>query len=397
MKIPRHKTAISRNNFSKPIQIALASNLFSECNSFFDYGCGKGDDMQALKSLGHSVSGWDPTHSPKAKLNNSDIVNLGFVVNVIEDPQERVAALKKAHDLANKILIVSSRLTFEIKSSSHRPYKDGFLTARKTFQKFYTQEELKEFIDTTLKVNSVPGAPGVFFVFKDESLKSNFEANRYRRRPDFHFKLNVNEIFEENKSILQPIVDFLLARGRLPDEFEIDNVKDIKDKFGNPKRAFNLIRQVLKEKDWTEVEIERSEDLLIFLGLAKFGGRPAISKLPKDVQLDVKTFFGSYKTACAKADELLFSAGNQDLISEACKNASCGKLIHDALYIHQTCLPKLPPILRVYEGCAREYIGDVDGANIIKFHRYKPKVSYLSYPDFDKNLDQDLDLDPNRS
>jgi DNA phosphorothioation-associated putative methyltransferase len=384
MKISRHKTAISRNNLSRPLQVALASNILPENGNFFDYGCGKGDDIRSLKSLGYDASGWDPTHKPKAIVKNADIVNLGFVVNVIENPKERIDAVKKAYKLTNKVLIISSRLTFEIKDSNHRPYKDGFLTARKTFQKFYTQEELKSFIDSTLNVNSVPGAPGVFFIFKDEALKSAFEANRYRRRPDFHFKLNANEIFEDNKSTLQPVIDFLLTRGRLPDDFEVENLSKLKDKFGNAKRAFNLIRQVLKEDDWAEVEAERSEDLLIFLGLSKFGGRPTISKLPKDVQLDVKAFFGNYKTACGKADELLFSAGNQDLISEACKNAPCGKLIHDALYIHQTCLPKLSPILRIYEGCARAYIGDVDDANIIKFHRYKPKVSYLSYPDFDK-------------
>lgn len=37
----------------------------------------------------------------------------------------------------------------------------------------------------------------------------------------------------------------------------------------------------------------------------------------------------------------------------------------------------------MYEGCARHYVGTVEGANIIKLHRRKPKVSYLSYPDFD--------------
>ena len=384
MRVSSHKTAISRNNFSRPIQLALASNLIPENSSFFDYGCGKGDDIRALKSLGHNVSGWDPTHKPKAKLKNADIVNLGFVVNVIEDPKDRFDAVKKAYSLTNKILIVSSRLTFEIKNNNHRPYKDGFLTARKTFQKFYTQEELKTFIDTALNVNCVPGAPGVFFVFKDDALKSAFEANRYRRRSTFRIKLNANELFEENKSILQPVIDFLLSRGRLPDDSEVQNLNDLNEKFGNAKRAFNIIRQVLKEEDWAGVVTERSEDCLIYLGLSKFGGRPAFSKLPKDVQLDVKAFFGGYKTACKQADELLFSTGNQDLISEACQKAPCGKLVHDALYIHESSLPKLSPVLRIYEGCARAYIGDVEEANIIKLHRYKPKVSYLSYPEFDR-------------
>jgi DNA phosphorothioation-associated putative methyltransferase len=37
----------------------------------------------------------------------------------------------------------------------------------------------------------------------------------------------------------------------------------------------------------------------------------------------------------------------------------------------------------VYEGCARAYIGHVDGSNIVKLHRDAPAVSYLAYPNFE--------------
>ena len=40
-------------------------------------------------------------------------------------------------------------------------------------------------------------------------------------------------------------------------------------------------------------------------------------------------------------------------------------------------------ILRIYEGCGRAYIGEVEGANIIKIHRRSDKISYLIYPDFE--------------
>jgi len=40
-------------------------------------------------------------------------------------------------------------------------------------------------------------------------------------------------------------------------------------------------------------------------------------------------------------------------------------------------------VLQAYEGCARAYVGAVDGANIIKLHRHDPAVSYLAYPDFE--------------
>ena len=43
------------------------------------------------------------------------------------------------------------------------------------------------------------------------------------------------------------------------------------------------------------------------------------------------------------------------------------------------------PLLRVYEGCARSYLGAVEDANIIKLYRRESKVSYLCYPDFDRD------------
>ena len=52
-------------------------------------------------------------------------------------------------------------------------------------------------------------------------------------------------------------------------------------------------------------------------------------------------------------------------------------------YIHRTALEALDPLLRVYEGCARAYLGEIEGADLIKLHRHSGKVSYLAYPDFD--------------
>ena len=52
-------------------------------------------------------------------------------------------------------------------------------------------------------------------------------------------------------------------------------------------------------------------------------------------------------------------------------------------YIHESGLEYLSPVLRLFEGCARGYIGRVSEANMIKIHRQEPKVSYLGYPDFE--------------
>ena len=58
--------------------------------------------------------------------------------------------------------------------------------------------------------------------------------------------------------------------------------------------------------------------------------------------------------------------------------------------MHESALGDLAPVLRVYEGCARWVVGEVDDANIIKLATDKPKVSYLSYPRFDKDPHPEL-------
>jgi DNA phosphorothioation-associated putative methyltransferase len=57
--------------------------------------------------------------------------------------------------------------------------------------------------------------------------------------------------------------------------------------------------------------------------------------------------------------------------------------VPDDLYVHRSAVESLEPILRVYEGCGRAYLGEVEGANLIKIHRRSGKLYYLVYPDFD--------------
>jgi DNA phosphorothioation-associated putative methyltransferase len=57
----------------------------------------------------------------------------------------------------------------------------------------------------------------------------------------------------------------------------------------------------------------------------------------------------------------------------------------DDLYVHRSALDSLEPLLRVYEGCGRAYLGEVEGANLIKIHRRSGKLSYLVYPDFESD------------
>ena len=88
---------------------------------------------------------------------------------------------------------------------------------------------------------------------------------------------------------------------------------------------------------------------------------------------------------CEEADVARLAVGEMERVSRAARGSSVGKLTPSAIYVHESALESLPPLLRLYEGCARSYIGRVDGANLVKLHTGEPKVSYLSYPDFESD------------
>jgi DNA phosphorothioation-associated putative methyltransferase len=384
--IRRARTAIGRGGgFSRPVRLAVEAGLVAESRTFFDFGCGRGEDIHLLRDFGVDADGWDPSHRPSTSLRASDVVNIGYVVNVIEDPNERACALRSAWDLAGRILIVAARLLFDGKLPRSDPYSDGCLTSRTTFQKFYSQTELREWVDTTLGVTSVPAAPGVLFVFRDELDRLGYLAARYRHRRTAPRIRQSERRFEEHKDLLAPLIAFVTDRARLPRVTELEQTPQIVEEFGSIKRAFALIRRVTGSEQWDQIRQERTSELLIQIALNRFDGRPRMSDLPLDLQYDMREFFSSYKAACARADELLFSVGDMECIERHIAVSQIGKRTGNALYVHADWIHTLPLELRVYEGCARAYLGSMEEADVIKLHRDSPRVSYLTYNDFDRN------------
>jgi len=383
--IPRHRTAMSRPELSRPLRLALDAGLIEKSSDVFDYGCGRGDDLRGLEASGIRCFGWDPVFCPTGQREAADAVNLGYVVNVIEDPHERAQTLHEAWHYTHKVLIVAARLSVDTRGAHHQPYNDGYLTQRGTFQKCFTQHELRDWIDTTLQVRSVAAAPGIFFVFREEGLRQSYLASRYRHTVTLTRTSQRSTLFERHKALLQPLIRFVIARGRLPDDAELEEAITLREMFGSLRRTFEVVQSVIGREQWAALQHERAQDLLVYLALERFSERPRFSVLPRDLQRDVKAFFGTYTRACEAADRLLFSVGDMAAINAACQEAACGKLLSEALYVHTVGVPMLPRLLRVYEGCARGYIGVVENANIVKLHRRVPQVSYLAYPHFDRD------------
>ncbi|MFT7680903.1 MAG: hypothetical protein ACI935_000336 [Moritella dasanensis] len=181
--IQRHRTAINRDKLSAPFQKLAQHDYLNGNYSVFDYGCGKGDDARELEAHGLDINSWDPVHNPEGKLTASDIVNLGFVLNVIEDQSERQQTLIKAWQHADRILMVSVMVCGDARISQFKRYKDGVITQRDTFQKYYAQAEIRSYIEQVLKTNAVAMGQGIFAVFKDKDLEEEFYLNRqYQKR-----------------------------------------------------------------------------------------------------------------------------------------------------------------------------------------------------------------------
>jgi DNA phosphorothioation-associated putative methyltransferase len=152
--------------------------------------------------------------------------------------------------------------------------------------------------------------------------------------------------------------------------------------FGSLARAFSIIATVTGTEHWEQLRKLNAADLLVYLALARFDGRPKYSHLPPSLQHDMREFFRSYKNGCAAADKLLLTAGNHDTVDLATCTSPVGKQTPTALYVHADALHHLPPVLRVLDGCARTLVGTVPNSNVVKLYRERPIVSYLGYPGF---------------
>lgn len=262
-------------------------------------------------------------------------------------------------------------------------FGDGVLTNRNTFQKFFDQSELKAYLEAQLGTEAVSAGIGTFYLFRDETRQQQFLANRFRRREVVPRRRIAALRLEETRQALEPLMAAVAGLGRLPDPTEFPAAAAVVGTFGSLKRAFAILQRITDAGPWEAIARRRREDLLVYLALARFRKRPPVSSLPPTLQRDMRAFFGGYTRACAAADELLFTAGDASAIDDACKRATVGKLLPDDLYVHRDAVASLDPVLRIYEGCGRAYLGEVEGANLVKIHRQTGKLSYLVYPAFD--------------
>jgi len=396
--IERHKTAIDRNSLSAPMQSLFRHNYLQSKFSVFDYGCGKGDDLNILADHNVSATGWDPIYYPENEIKKSDIVNLGFVINVIENQKERRETLLKAYQVSKKLLVVSVMLGGESITSKFEKYGDGVITSRKTFQKYYSQNEFREYLQYALDETALAVGPGIFYVFKDkleeqqflverQRVKSNWQKLSYTDHPE-RLKVKQRALYERHKALFNDFWQQCLDFGRLPANNEFPQSEELRALCSSHQKGLALLNTIHGEDPFSKAAEARRGDLLVHYALGLFGRRRPYKHMPERLQKDVKHFFGNYTKAIQEATELLFSVGKPELINKYCAKAyeelGRGRLEpSQAFTIHKNDVELLPVPLRVYLGCATQLYGDIDTVDLVKIHIRSGKVSLMKYDDFE--------------
>ncbi len=393
-EIDRHKTAIDRNQLSQPMQILAKHDYLNGDWSIFDYGCGKGDDVRELEAHGININSWDPVYNPTNSKIKSEVVNLGFVLNVIEDRKERTETLLDAWKYTDKLLVVSVMVAGESVIRQFTPYKDGVVTSRNTFQKYYTQGEIREYIENILNENAIAVGQGIFIIFKDKIEEQTFLSDRQKIRRDWLYKTEriiqtrevtlKKDVIDKNLALFNDFWETSLELGRVPANNEFEFSEQIRRITGSHIKAHQALLKHYGNDLYKEAQTKRKEDLLLYFALGQFSRRKPQNKMPDGLKRDIKAFFNSYNEAIEEAREVLFSVGNSEIIHNACSTAyeiiKCGHIEDNHSFtFHKDFLNDLPLELRIYIGCATQLYGDIENFDLIKAHIRSGKVSLMRY------------------
>ncbi|MBF4232550.1 DNA phosphorothioation-associated putative methyltransferase [Vibrio anguillarum] len=417
--IDRHKTAIVRHELSSPVKTLAKQGYLDGRFSIFDYGCGRGDDLRELEAHGLDVLGWDPVFFPDTEKVKSDIVNLGFVLNVIEDQDERLEALLNAWDLTEKMLVVSIMLANESYVAQFPPFKDGVITSRNTFQKYYVQTEIKGYLECSLQEDIITVAPGVFYIFKDKLEEQRYLQSKYQRHHTWQqltspqlveSKDRAKLVITQNSKLFDDFWNACLELGRIPANDEFERSEEVRSLIGPHKKVFGLLQEMFDTREFSNAEKSRKEDLLVYFSMGLFDKRKPYTQQPESLKRDIKALFDDYRTAINLATELLFAIADTELMRDQClkaHNQLPASILNEghSLIFHKSYIEKLPLLLRVYVGAALQMYGELDDAiDLVKIHINSGKLTLTHYDDFEKSVpylvertkikmaDQDIDF-----
>jgi len=386
-EIARHKTAMQRYSLSRPLALAMAHRVIESARTVFDYGCGRGADVRLLTKAGITAAGWDPHFRPNEPIHPAECVNLGYVLNVIENPIERQQTLQKAFALAQRVLIVSVRVDQALGEAAE--FADGVLTKIGSFQKLYTQNEFRQYLSDTLGHQPHMASLGIAYVFKDEQAESNYLARLSLFRP-ISFREVVRSEFSKDRTA-QRYLSITKALGRTPLPTEFKAMPRLIERYGSLQRIERIAESLIDSNALLSTREEKRANFLTYIAMLHLQGLtpPPLRALPDDVQADIKMLWPSYKASIQAGAEFLFELGKPGVIEEQCKHSAIGKKLPDSLYVHHTAEAQLSPLLRLMILAARQIVGELE-YDLIKIAHDGKKLSFLRYPNFEDSAHPEL-------
>lgn len=386
----RYRTALKRNRLSVPVQLLFSHEVLDEEKSFFDFGCGRGDDLAQLQDLGIKATGWDPHYRPDEPKVQADVVNLGYVVNVIEDKRERDSVVTEAYKLAREALVVSALVGSPSYSETAKQFKDGYITKSGTFQKYFQQHELADLVQKNTGAEPIALGRGTIMAFKSDEHEQEFLARRLSRRKQARVRVRITDLgqlSEDARSQADRYWERCIELARPATKEEVDGCGDLFKYVPSARKVHELVGKDRNGERFDEARSAREAELLVQFALSHFGKRMYFKYFPDTLKRDVEFHFGGYKSLLDQSKALLYSIADIEALLGACVDASdegVGFLLDDhSLQLHMGLIEKLAPILRVYVGCAGVLYGDWAQVDLVKIHIQSGKVSFMGYDDFD--------------
>jgi hypothetical protein len=201
-----------------------------------------------------------------------------------------------------------------------------------------------------------------------------------------------------------------VSLGRMPDKTEVDDLLPLTEGFGTLGKALRFIAGRNDPEEIERSRDSRTADLEVYFALNQFERRKPCKYLEQGLQRDIKQFFGDYRAAQTAGLALLMRIADVDSIEKACQQAAehglgwlekietelrtvaAGSPLSQgegspegakSLQLHVSLVEQLPPLLRVYIGCAAVLYGDFRNADLVKIHVGSGKVSLMRYDDFE--------------
>jgi DNA phosphorothioation-associated putative methyltransferase len=161
-----------RNRLSGTMQAALTRKIITQDTTIFDYGCGRGGDVELLAAQGFAIAGYDPYYFPNHPIIPADVVVLSYVLNTIENAAEREQVLLRAYELAKTNLVVGVIIQpqHHLPGRGATPYNDGFLTRWQTFEKHWLATEFRVWVEAIFGISPRRLAQGVYSIPKQPTL-----------------------------------------------------------------------------------------------------------------------------------------------------------------------------------------------------------------------------------